>query len=593
MNQGDRAIPNHNTALQRIPGGAAAPAAYKVMQPPPVFARTAVLLYGLFMVRSRRLFILLLVLPAAVWAAPPRPPAAVIASAHPLATAAGHDILNKGGNAFDAAVAIAAALAVVEPANSGLGGGGFWLLHRARDGYEIMLDGRERAPLVASADMYLDKNGEVSERLTLDGPLAAAIPGTPAALARVARRYGRLPLAQSLAPAIRLAREGFPVSPTYQAMAERRREALLASEAGKVLLDDGFVPEPGFVLRQPLLADSLERIAERGRDGFYAGETAKRLVEGVRDAGGIWSLEDLKKYKVVERKPIRGQYRGMTITSAAPPSSGGIVLVEALNILAAGKPLEKLPRVERDVRIIEAMRLAYRDRARYLGDPDFVSMDVRKLTSQPYAKSLLQAPPPRDRAAPRPAGTETTHFSVIDRDGNRAAVTLSLNTLFGSGFMPPGTGVLLNNEMDDFVAKPGVANTYGLVGNAANAIAPGKRPLSSMTPTFLETPDAVVVLGTPGGSRIISMVLLAALEVAEGRGGVRNWVALPRFHHQYLPDVVEHEPGAFSREQVRALEAKGYTLKLREAGYGNMQAVVWRKKSNRVEAASDPRGEGR
>lgn len=550
------------------------------------------LLYCAVMVPRIRLFILLLLLPVAALATPPRPPAAAIASAHPLATAAGHDILNKGGNAFDAAVAVAAALAVVEPANSGLGGGGFWLLHRASDGYEIMLDGRERAPLAASPGMYLDKNGDVAERLSLDGPLAAAIPGTPAALARVARRYGRLPLAQSLAPAIRLARDGFAVSGQYQAMAERRREVLSASAAGEVLLDDGFVPAPGFVLRQPQLADTLERLAARGRDGFYTGETAKLLVEGVRAAGGIWTLDDLKKYKVVERKPIRGRYRGMTITSAAPPSSGGIVLVHALNILAAGPPLDKLTRSERDVRIIEAMRLAYRDRARYLGDPDFVEMDVGKLLSPSYAQALLQERLPRSNAPQRPTGTETTHFSVIDRDGNRAAVTLSLNTLFGSGFMPPGTGVVLNNEMDDFAAKPGVANTYGLIGGKANAIAPGKRPLSSMTPTFLETPDAVVVLGTPGGSRIISMVLLAALEVSAGRGGVQDWVALPRFHHQYLPDVVEYETGAFSREEIRALEAQGYTLKLREAGYGNMQALVWYKKSKRVEAASDPRGEG-
>jgi gamma-glutamyltranspeptidase/glutathione hydrolase len=534
----------------------------------------------------------LLLLPALALAAPPHPPAAVIASAHPLATAAGHDILNKGGNAFDAAVAIAAALAVVEPASSGLGGGGFWLLHRARDGYEIMLDGRERAPLAATADMYLDKNGDVAERLSLDGPLAAAIPGTPAALARVARRYGRLPLAQSLAPAIRLAREGFAVSAHYQAVAEVRHAVLQSSDAGKVLLDDGFVPEPGFILRQPQLADTLERIASHGRDGFYAGDMAKRLVEGVRAAGGIWTLEDLAKYKVVERQPVRGRYRGMTITSAAPPSSGGIVLVEMLNLLAAGPPLATLSKSARDARVIEAMRLAYRDRARYLGDPDFVSMDVRKLLSPSYAKGLLRERPPLTDARPRPAGTDTTHFSVMDRDGNRAAVTLSLNTLFGSGFMPPGTGVVLNNEMDDFVAKPGVANTYGLVGNQANAIAPGKRPLSSMTPTFLETPDAVAVLGTPGGSRIISMVLLAALEFSEGRGSVRDWVSLPRFHHQYLPDEVEYEPGAFSREEIAALEAQGYRLKLREAGYGNMQALVWYKKADRVEAASDPRGEG-
>jgi gamma-glutamyltranspeptidase / glutathione hydrolase len=375
-------------------------------------------------------------------------------------------------------------------------------------------------------------------------------------------------------------------------MAEQRRALLSASPAGAVFLDDGFVPEPGYVLRQPELAATLERLAAHGRDGFYAGTTARRLVDGVRAAGGIWSVRDLQQYKVAERPPIRGRYRGMSISTAAPPSAGGIVLVQMLNLLAVA-PLEGLTHSARDARLIEAMRLAYRDRARYLGDPDFVAIDIGKLISPAYAKTLLKEGAPRAAAAAQTMGTQTTHFSIIDRDGNRAAVTLSLNTLFGSGFMPPGTGVVLNNEMDDFAAKPGVANTYGLVGNKANAIAPGKRPLSSMTPTFLETPEAVVVLGTPGGSRITTMVLLAALEFAEGHGSVQDWVALPRFHHQYLPDVVEYEPGAFSQDEQRALQGHGYALSLREAGYGNMQALVWYKKSNRIEAASDPRGEGR
>ena len=541
------------------------------------------------MIQPMRLLILLLLLPVPALAAPP--PVAAIASAHPLATEVGHDILAQGGNAFDAAVAMAAVLGVVEPANSGLGGGGFWLLHRAADGFETVVDGRERAPLAARADMYLDKEGKVLPQLSLDGPLAAAIPGTPAALVHIARRYGRLPLAQSLAPAIRIAKNGFAVSARYQSMAERRSEVLRASSAA-IFLDAGFVPEPGYVLRQPELAATLKRIADRGRAGFYAGETAERLVTGVRAAGGIWSLRDLRDYRVVERRPLRARYGDMTITSAPPPSSGGIVLTQMLNILGA-YPLTRMPVVERQEHIIEAMRLAYRERSRYLGDPDFIAIDVPKLISPAYARSLRQEMAPRVNEAPRPTGTETTHFSVLDRAGNRVAVTLSLNTLFGSGFMPEGTGVLLNNEMDDFSAKPGAPNTYGLVGSKANAIAPGKRPLSSMTPTFLETPDAVVILGTPGGSRIPTMVLLCALEFAQGRGGVQDWVAMPRFHHQYLPDVVEYEPGAFSADQTRELAARGHELTLRAAGYGNMQAIAWYKKTKRVEAASDPRGEGR
>jgi len=524
------------------------------------------------------------------------PPAAAIASAAPLATAAGAEILEEGGNAFDAAVAIAAALAVVEPYSSGLGGGGFWLLHRASDGFETMVDARERAPLAASADMYLDKDGNIVPRLSLDGPLAAAIPGTPAALVHIARAYGRLPLARSLEPAIRLATEGFAVTQRYHEMARQRVPVLLQSPAAaEVFLNHDMAPMPGYIIRQPDLAATLERLVHDGRAGFYAGEVAAKLVRGVRAKGGIWSTRDLAQYRVVERVPLHGMYRGVRLTSVPLPSSGGVVLLEMLNILGHYN-LDRMDRIQRDHTIIEAMRLAYRDRARYLGDPDFVHVDTTRLLSPDHAADLRREIGARAGVStPGPAaatGLHTTHFSVIDKDGNRVAATLTLNTLFGSAFMPPGTGVVLNNEMDDFVAKPGVPNTYGLVGASANAIAPGKRPLSSMTPTFLETPDAVVVLGTPGGSRIISMVLLATLEFAGHRGTVKDWVALKRFHHQYLPDQVEYEPGTFNTEEIHGLENLGYKLKPVSSGYGNMQAVVWYRKTNRVEAASDPRGDG-
>ena len=322
------------------------------------------------MIHSIRLLVLLLLLPAPALAGPP---VAAIASAHPLATEAGHKILAQGGNAFDAAVAMAAVLGVVEPANSGLGGGGFWLLHRAADGFETMVDGRERAPFAAHADMYLDKDGTVMPQLSLDGPLAAAIPGTPAALVHIARRYGRLPLAQSLRPAIRLASEGFAVSARYQSMAEQRIKTLGASPAAAIFLDSGRAPKPGYVLRQPELAQTLKRIETNGHNGFYAGETAKRLVEGVRAAGGIWSLRDLQQYKVMERRPLRTRYGNMTITSTPPPSSGGIVLAQMLNMLNPHS-LSSMPAVERHEHIIRAMRLAYRERARHLGDPDFVAI---------------------------------------------------------------------------------------------------------------------------------------------------------------------------------------------------------------------------
>ncbi|MEK7207562.1 MAG: gamma-glutamyltransferase, partial [Pseudomonadota bacterium] len=508
------------------------------------------------MLAALRIAFLLFLLPLPV-TADTRPATAGIASAHPLATQAGHEILARGGNAFDAAVAVAAALAVVEPYNSGLGGGGFFLLHHDVQGCtsaagagcagaaarsDIMIDARERAPLAATRNMYLGADGKPVPSRSVDGPLAAGIPGTPAALAHLAEKYGRLPLKQSLAPAIRLAREGFAVTTRYGKMTLRQHDRLEAiPEVARIYLKDGFIYAPGEVLRQPELAQTLTLLADKGRAGFYAGSVAEKLVRGVRQAGGIWSRKDLSEYRVIERPPVQGVYRGVRVTAAALPSSGGVVLMQILNMLS-DFDLGAMKKPERDHLLVEVMRLAYRDRARYLGDPDQVTVDVNHLLDPAYVARLRQEiRPPAPRAnitpmtpmTPVKEGGNTTHFSIIDREGNRVAATLSLNTLFGSGFMPPGTGVLLNNEMDDFSVSAGVPNVYGLVGAEANAVAPGKRPLSSMTPTFLESDDAVVVLGTPGGSRIISMVLLATLEMAHGRGGPKEWVALPRFHHQY------------------------------------------------------------
>jgi len=527
------------------------------------------------------------------------PPQAAVTSAHPLATRAGMEILAAGGNAFDAAVAVSAALAVVEPTGSGLGGGGFWLLHRTRDNHDVMVDGRERAPLAATRDMYLDKNGEVVPRLSVDGPLAAAIPGAPAALAHLAARYGKLALAKSLAPAIRLARDGFPVDGHYAQLAQFRLAVLQASpSAAALFLEDGAVPRLGYVVRQPDLAATLAALAERGADGFYRGPVAERLVRGVRAAGGIWTREDLEQYRVVERPPVVGEYRGWRVVSAPPPSSGGIALITMLNILA-GYDLDQLDEAGRDHVVVEAMRRAYRDRADYLGDPDFVKIPVARLTHPFYAAGLRATINP-DRATPSallpgnlddPRGADTTHFSILDKEGNRVAATLSVNLPFGAGFVAPGTGVLLNNEMDDFSAKPGAPNMYGLVGDAANAIAPGKRPLSSMTPTFLEGARGVAVLGTPGGSRIITMVLLGALDIMHG-GDAASAAAVKRFHHQFLPDAIQYEPGGFTPEVAAALTARGHLLKPLERSYGNMQVVWWDRAKRQVQAASDPRGVG-
>ena len=550
----------------------------------------------------RGLFVFLLlcfVLISVVAAAEPVPHAAAIASAHPLATEAGHQIMAQGGNAFDAAVAVSAALAVVEPYSSGIGGGGFWLLHRASDRFETMLDGRERAPLSAKANLYLDANGEVIQGLSINGPLAASIPGEPAALVHIAENYGRLPLAKSLAPAIRLAREGFVIDEHYRRMAAWRLGALRKSPAAaRVYLDKNGVPPPGHRILQPELAQTLEAIVKDGARGFYAGAVAEGLVKDVGAAGGIWTLEDLQQYRVVEREPIRGSYLGMNITSAAPPSSGGIVLMAMLNILSR-YDLSNLTPVGRTHLSVEAMRRAYRDRAKYLGDPDFVDIPVERLIHPFYADGLardilpkLATPSLQQRKqAVVDEGRDTTHFSIIDREGNRVAATLSINYPFGSGYMSPSTGVLLNDEMDDFSARPGVPNVYGLMGGAANAIAPGKRMLSSMTPTFVETKDGVAILGTPGGSRIITMLLLGILELAEGKPP-EAWVTRPRFHHQFLPDQIEYEPGSMTETEAQQLRQMGHKLQPLERSYGNMQAIFWNRKTGEIRAASDPRGVG-
>jgi len=545
---------------------------------------------------SNTLGVLLLLACGATWAAG-GPPRAAIASAHPLATDAGFAILAAGGNAFDAAVAVSAVLAVVEPYSSGLGGGGFWLLHRASDGREIMLDGRERAPLAAHRDMYLDARGSFVPELSLDGPLAAGIPGQPAALAHLAENYGRLPLAKSIAPAIRLAREGFAVDEHYRNLAASRLPVLRESPAAaEQFLTNGEAPLAGDSIVQPDLAVTLERVASSGREGFYAGPTAELLVAGVREAGGIWTIEDLAAYRVVEREPIVGRYRDWRVVSAAPPSSGGILLVQMLNMLS-GFDLAGLTSADRAHLLAEVMRRSYRDRALYLGDPDTFAVPVELLTHPFYAAGLARdiRPDLATPSAPAPVREEaidTTHFSILDRDGNRVAATLSINYPFGAGFVPPGTGVLLNDEMDDFSARSGVPNAYGLVGGDANSIAPGKRMLSSMTPTFAESDRGVAILGSPGGSRIITMVLQGLLSLDAGEEPLA-WVSNPRFHHQHLPDEIQHESNAFSEAERRSLEKKGHRLHEISDGFGNMQAVYWDRTANQVRAASDPRGIGK
>ena len=524
------------------------------------------------------------------------PQQAGIASAHYLATEAGHDILSQGGNAFDAAVAVSAALSVVEPASSGIGGGGFWLLHDASSGRSVMVDGREKAPLAATADMYLDENGQVNRDLAVNGPLAAGIPGLPAALVHIADNYGRLNLAESLAPAIRLAEEGFPVDEKYRRLLGFRAETMRRwPAAAAVFLVDGEVPELGHVIQQPDLAATLRRLAESGTAGLYAGDFATLLVRGVREAGGIWTEQDLAEYEVVERDPVRTSYDGFELITAPPPSSGGVAIATMLNILEP-YAFNQLDRVTQVHLLAEAMRRAYRDRSLYLGDPDFVDIPIPRLIDKNYAAGL-RAGIRQDQATPSgmlagnedaPKGTDTSHYSIIDTQGNLVAATQTVNLPYGNAFMAPGTGFLLNNEMDDFSAKPGEPNAYGLVGFTANAIEPGKRPLSSMSPTFVLGEDRIAVLGTPGGSRIITMVLLGILDFVAGNGP-ESWVSLPRIHHQYLPDQISAEPDALSAETIEALRALGHTLEVRDRSWGNMHGVMLNRETGEVTAGSDPR----
>jgi gamma-glutamyltranspeptidase/glutathione hydrolase len=523
-----------------------------------------------------------------------------IASAYPLASQVGQEILSEGGNAFDAAVAVSAALAVVEPSSSGLGGGGFYLLHRQSDGFETMVDAREKAPGAASRDMYLDKSGNVIENATSFGPLAAAIPGEPAAFEYLARKYGKLPLQQSLKPAIKLAREGFPLYARLQGGIKYKREVLARSPdaARAFLTPSGDVPEIGFIIKQPELAKTLEAIATQGAKGFYEGRVAADLVAGVRAGGGIWTLDDLKNYQVVERKPLVGSYHGARIVSASPPSSGGVAVLDSLNILSEFD-LHHYDSATRKHLIIEALQRAFRDRAVYLGDPDFVKMPLQQLASMDYAagqRTSIRI----DKAMPSemlpgiesdPGGNQTTHFSVLDAEGNRVGATISINFFFGAGYTPAKTGVLLNNTMDDFSTKAGRPNGFGLIGDSANAIAPNKRSLSSMTPTFVDTPKGMMILGSPGGSFIISMVLLGTLNYLDGMSAA-DIVKYGHYHHQYLPDEVTYEQGAITDAEVKELQAMGHKLHVYNRQWGNMQVITWDFASGKVEAASDPRGEG-
>ena len=536
----------------------------------------------------------------------PRPPGAAIASAHALATEAGMKVLAEGGNAFDAAVAVSAVLSVVEPISSGIGGGGFFLLHDAASGRDVFIDARETSPAAATPERYLDADGGFDRDRATNGAWSAGIPGLPAAFVHIQEKYGTLPLSRSLAPAIRIARDGFPVYGRMARGYEARRSVMERYPGTReVYLASGRPIEIGDVFRQPDLARTLELLAEQGFDGFYRGEVGAKLVAGVNAEGGQWTAGELASYRVREREPIRFGYHGWEIVTAPPPSSGGIALAQMLQILAP-YDIEDMDEAQRTHLVVEAMRRAYRDRTFYLGDPDFVDVPQRLLTSPDYAAGLRATIHPEKATpsellsgAPTPLeDEETTHFSIIDAQGNRVGATQTVNLLYGSGLVAPGTGVLLNNEMDDFALKPGTPNAFGVMGFDANAPEPGKRMLSSMVPTFMVSDDKVAVLGTPGGSRIITMVLLGVLGYDAGLSAA-DVAALPRYHHQWMPDAIQAEAGTFDAAVAQALRAMGHTVVRPEDevaegrrssdAWGNFQTVAWDIAGKRLEGGTDPR----
>jgi gamma-glutamyltranspeptidase/glutathione hydrolase len=493
----------------------------------------------------------------------------------------GLEVLTRGGNAVDAAVATGFAMAVTYPRAGNIGGGGYMVIHladRRRRSRNIAIDYRETAPAAATRTMFLDDKGDADPRLSRNSALAIGVPGTVAGLALAHRRYGsgRLSLAELMAPAIALARDGFEIDGDVADSLPRARARLARwpASAAIFLKPDGDTLASGDKLVQRDLADTLEAIAKHGPRVFYEGAIPQKIAAAVQKAGGIMTADDFKAYRPHIRRPVRGRYRGHEIVSMPPSSSGGVVLIEMLNILE-GYKLGSLDEPERLHLMIEAMRRAYADRAAYLGDPATVSAPLTRLMSKRYA-AVLRAGIDPERATPSRdirddvelprEGANTTHFSVIDRYGNAVSNTYTLNFSYGLGLVAEGTGVLLNNELDDFAAKPAVPNAYGLIGGDANAPGPGKRPLSSMTPTIvLRNGRPLIVTGSPGGSRIITTVLQILVNVIDRKLSAADAVAAPRIHHQWVPDRVSVEQ-ALSAETVAALEARGHTVVRRGPG---------------------------
>jgi gamma-glutamyltranspeptidase/glutathione hydrolase len=546
-------------------------------------------------------------------AAPAESRGGMVASPQSDATRAGAAVLAAGGNAVDAAVVTAFALGVSDPHHSGIGGGGFVLL-RLADGRAFALDARETAPAAATRDMFVAPG--VPQHASRAGALSVATPGLLAGLALALERWGTLSLGEALAPAVELAERGFAIGPQHAASLRAWHQLGLAArfpETARIQLPpDGLPPRAGFRLVQTDLARSLRLIAARGPAVFYEGDLARAIVAEVQKGGGLLTLEDLAVYAPKLREPVRGTYRGIEVLSFPPPSSGGVALVEALNILEGVDVASRGAGSSAAIHVVaEAMKLAFADRAAWLGDPDFVEVPVAGLVSKPYAAALAERLHPawwrrppwqwgRGERALRvrgpgepPRGAGTTHLSVMDAAGNAVAITQTVNLLFGSGVTVPGTGIVLNDEMDDFSVAPDVPNAFGLVDvRGANAVAPGKRPLSSMTPSVLVAHGRpLLATGSPGGPRIISTTLLSVLNVVDFGMDVQEAVSAPRFHHQWQPDELVLEP-ATPRDVAEALEARGHRVVLSERDWSSAQAVHFDAASGLFFGGSDPRSDG-
>jgi gamma-glutamyltranspeptidase/glutathione hydrolase len=511
----------------------------------------------------------------------------MVVSEEKIATGIGVEILRRGGNAVDASVAVSLALAVTLPKAGNLGGGGFMLIHLADGKKTIAIDYREMAPAATTADVFLDAEGRAVAEKSRDTGLAVGVPGTVAGLAYALRTYGsgKFGLAELAAPAVALAREGIVVEDDLADSLPKASTRLRhwPSSAKVFLNPDGSARNRGTRLVQADLAEVLERIGREGERAFYEGPVAEKIVAAVQAAGGRMTLDDMKTYRAVERAPVRGTYRGHEIVSMSPPSSGGVHVVELLNILEGFPPTRTGPTSAAELHLMaEAMKLVYADRAEYLGDPDHVAIPVSGLTSKAYAAKL------RERISPTSAtpsaeitpldptpyeSAETTHFSIVDRQGNAVSNTTTLNFSYGLGLVAEGTGILLNNELDDFAAKPGVPNAYGLTGGAANAPGPRRRPLSSMAPTMVFRDGALLlVTGSPGGSRIITIVAEIILDVLDRGMNIAEATEAPRMHHQGRPDEVQVERG-LSGDTIRLLEASGHEVRVRDA-WGSAQSIV-------------------